>query len=399
MAMYKTDFFARQRSLTQSIRMAYGSVFAALLGLLIFTQPVGTFAAGLALIGSWWKSRQLRQGLSYMPRALGAVLILDNQTQNSRNHSDEYLQPAEKQLINVVTEMALASQLPIPKLFLLREEPGINAFVVADKQQQGCLVLTQGALDLLARDELQALIAYQLGQIKTHDAHLHQRLLGIYYGLEMTGLFGYRIARSIAAISDIFEDTPIAAVLGTVAIVIANFILGAIVLPIVIFGFGGLVYTWLMRKLIVAGTTERADAHAVQFTRNPAALVSLLEKLAPTEKAANSEHFTGHIKHPKAIQVQYMCFAEARKSWFIRFKPSIADRLRALRATPQPSSNQTQTPVFAESPTAPATEPSAEPLTKQATKPSIAANTNIDTDPKTNINTTEPQTTVDAAKL
>ena len=75
----------------------------------------------------------------------------------------------ERQLINVVEEMSIASGTPVPALYVLDDEPGINAFVAGTRATETVLVVTRGALDTFTRDELQGVVGHEYSHIFNHD--------------------------------------------------------------------------------------------------------------------------------------------------------------------------------------------------------------------------------------
>ncbi|OXE28039.1 hypothetical protein CA163_35975, partial [Vibrio parahaemolyticus] len=70
-----------------------------------------------------------------------------------------------RQLLNVVEEMSIASGIPVPPVYVMAEEHGINAFAAGMSIDDAVIGVTQGALDAFSRDELQGVIAHEFSHI------------------------------------------------------------------------------------------------------------------------------------------------------------------------------------------------------------------------------------------
>ena len=103
------------------------------------------------------------------------------------------LQPVteeDQRLRNVVEEMAIAAGLPVPTLYVLRGEPGINAFAAGFAPDRAVVAVTQGCLTQLTRDELQGVIGHELSHVQNGDMRLNLRLLALAGGLSALALVG-----------------------------------------------------------------------------------------------------------------------------------------------------------------------------------------------------------------
>lgn len=97
--------------------------------------------------------------------------------------SPDTLDSKHRQLLNVVEEMAIASGIPVPSVFLMAEEQGINAFAAGMSIDDAVIGVTQGALDSFNRDELQGVIAHEFSHILNGDMRLNTRLIGVLFGI------------------------------------------------------------------------------------------------------------------------------------------------------------------------------------------------------------------------
>ena len=172
------------------------------------------------------------------------------------------------QLYNVVEEMRIAASLPaMPRVFII-DTPVPNAFAVGLKPERACVAVTAGLLERLSRDELQGVIAHELGHISNRDT-LFMTLAGVTLGaivlladagMRMMFWGGGNRRRSSGK-----NGGAATAVLMIAALVLA------ILAPII------------ARLLYFACSRQReylADASAAQFTRYPAALAHALQKIA-----------------------------------------------------------------------------------------------------------------------
>jgi len=84
--------------------------------------------------------------------------------------------------------MAIASGVPVPEVFIMDNENGINAFAAGYTPDDAAVAVTRGMLEVMTRDELQGIIAHEFSHILNGDMRLNTRLMGILYGILMIGL-------------------------------------------------------------------------------------------------------------------------------------------------------------------------------------------------------------------
>ena len=249
---------------------------------------------GLILAGSAYKVAALsRHGGAAIAEELGGRLV-------SRSTSD----PLEQRLINVVEEMAIASGIPVPPVYILDAEQGINAFAAGSDINEGVVAVTRGTLEQLSRDELQGVVAHEFSHILNGDMRLNLKLIGVLHGIVLLTLAGRVLMRSARGNSR--NAAPI--VFGGLALVIVGYI-G------VLFG-----------KLIKAGVSRQreylADAAAVQFTRNPSGIAGALRRIASASST---------IEHPRAEEASHMFFgSSASLSQLMATHPPIDDRIARI---------------------------------------------------------------------
>ncbi len=103
--------------------------------------------------------------------------------------------PLRRRLRNVVEEMAIASGVPVPEIYVLEEESSINAFAAGFTPSDAAVAVTRGTLELLDRDELQGVIAHEFSHILNGDMRLNIRMMGVLYGIMVLGLIGRMFVR------------------------------------------------------------------------------------------------------------------------------------------------------------------------------------------------------------
>jgi Zn-dependent protease with chaperone function len=236
----------------------------------------------------------------------------------------------DRRLLNIVEEMAIASGVPMPRVFVMDAETSINAFAAGHSINDAVVTVTRGALTRLSRDELQGVIAHEFSHILNGDMRLNLRLIGVLYGLLIVALAG-RFLLELGGRSRGGGRSGGSAIAVLVAAGLALWILGYIG---VFFG-----------RLIKAGVSRQreflADASAVQFTRNPDGIGGALRKIAGlTEQTGLGTR----IDNPQAESLSHLFLGAARPS-FVRgifaTHPPMDERLRriygrAVSAVPAP---------------------------------------------------------------
>jgi Zn-dependent protease with chaperone function len=279
---------------------------------LLFWIASGTLA--FMAVGSGTKMAQLRDGGHSIAQGLGGRR-LDPLTED----------PAEQRLLNVVSEMALASGTPIPAVYLLENEPGINAFAAGHSASDAVIGVTRGCLDQLSRDELQGVIGHEFSHILNGDMGLNLKLIGVLHGLLLIYMAGREVLSWIYYPGVPRRDKDEGK--GTVAILAAA-------VAMVVIGYLGALGGRLIKSAVAREREFLADASAVQYTRNPEGIAGALRKIG--QLSAGSA-----VASPMAETASHLFFGEANGglawfgSWFATHPP-IAERLRRLGQVPLP---------------------------------------------------------------
>ncbi|HBI16264.1 MAG TPA: hypothetical protein DDY20_12280 [Desulfobulbaceae bacterium] len=219
----------------------------------------------------------------------------------------------ERRLLNIIEEMAIASGVTVPSVYLLAEERGINAFAAGFSQEDAVLGVTWGALHYLNREELQGVIAHEFSHILSGDMLINIRLQGLLHGILVLGLLGQTILRGAAHSSSRSRGGAGAAGIG-------------IGLVLFILGYAGVLAGRLLKSAIARQREFLADASAVQFTRNPLGLAGALKKIGGLDNGSR-------MRSPHAADISHMYFGNGMaESWFSAFSthPPLQERIKRL---------------------------------------------------------------------
>ncbi len=258
-----------------SVPFDFGWINWPLLGL------VGGLVSAVVSGGSLLKIAELRAGGSKVASLLGGRRLQPG----SRD-------PAEQRVMNVVEEMALASGIPVPPVYVLDDEPGINAFAAGHSIDDAVIGVNRGTIDQLSRDELQGVIAHEYSHILNGDMRMSLRMIGILHGIQVIALIGWAIIRSLRYSSSGNSKEKG----GGIALILA---IGA---GLLVLGSVGLFFARLIKASVSRQREYLADASAVQFTRNPAGIGDALKTIG-----LSSAHST--VKAGQAELISHMWFA------------------------------------------------------------------------------------------
>ena len=305
------DFFAQQARVRRSARwlvllfaLAVAAIIAAIdlicAFFLVGPRPqalLGISIAVLVLIGlcSLFRIASLRGGGSAVARSMNATPVPAD-TSN----------PQWKKLRNVIEEVAIASGVPVPEIWVMENEPGINAFAAGYTPADAAVCVTQGCLDKLDRDELQGVIAHEFSHVLNGDMRLNIRLIGLLFGILALGIIGRFLMYSSSGRSR--RDS------GNIALVgLAVFVIGYI----------GLFFGKLIQAAVARARESLADASAVQFTRQTTGIAGALKKIAALE-------FGSQLQASGRDEVRHMLFGDAERSSLFATHPPILQRIKAL---------------------------------------------------------------------
>lgn len=272
--------------------------FSAENGLLI--AGIGSLVISIVAVGSLMKTHELRKGGATVADMLGGRRLLPNTTDL-----------AERRVLNIVEEMALASGVPVPPVYVLDNEGGINAFAAGHTIDDAVIGLNRGTLEILNRDELQGVIAHEFSHILNGDMRMSLRMIGLLFGIQGIALIGTHLMRLASHMSrGSSRDKGGGAAVAFVAFGAGLFVIGSI----------GLLFARLIKASISRQREYLADASAVQFTRYPEGIAGALKMIG-----VNAE--SSRVKAPDAESISHMYFANMfgsdRQNFFATHPPLV----------------------------------------------------------------------------
>ena len=254
--------------------------------------------------GSLYKIASLSGGGHTVADLLGGTLL-----------HPETRDPDERRLLNVVEEMAIAAGTPVPPVYLMEKERGINAFAAGYTPNDAVIGVTRGCVQTLSRDELQGVIAHEFSHILNGDMRLNIRLMGVLFGILLIGIAGWIVFRStmyarLGSRDDRKGGNP----------------LPLVGLALYVIGYVGVFFGRLIQAAVSRQREYLADASAVQFTRNPEGIAGALKKIGAIAEGSK-------LETPEAGEAAHMYFGDGvGGAWLsmLATHPPLAERIRRI---------------------------------------------------------------------
>jgi Zn-dependent protease with chaperone function len=266
---------------------------------------VAAVTAGTIGLGSGYKILQLSGGGATLARELGGRAV-DPDTRH----------PDERRLLNIVEEMSLASGIPVPEVWVMDDEEGINAFAAGHTPADAVVGVTRGCMRALSRDEMQGVIAHEFSHILNGDMRLNLRMIGVVHGLLVMAIIGrivMRFAAQMRGSRDSKSGDPRLAIL----------LIGVVLLGL---GYLGVFFGKLIKAAISRQREFLADAAAVQFTRNPDSIGGALLKIG-------GYSYGSELKTPRSEEASHLMFSNAMGSALanaLSTHPPLDQRIKAI---------------------------------------------------------------------
>lgn len=251
-------------------------------------------------LGSAYKTSELSEGGSAVASLMGGRPVDPNTSDRD-----------ERKLLNVVEEMSIASGVPMPQVFVMDEERGINAFAAGHATSDAAVTVSRGCMELLTRDELQGVVGHEFSHILNGDMRLNLKLIGLIFGLLCLATIGRILLYARGGGRDRNNALPL---FGIVLLVL---------------GGVGVFFGRLIQAAVSRQREFLADASSVQFTRNPAGLSGALQKIG-------SYSLGSKLESEHAPDMCHMFFGNGLgetmfEPWATH--PPLADRIRAIDPT------------------------------------------------------------------
>ncbi|HEX3316329.1 MAG TPA: M48 family metallopeptidase [Gemmataceae bacterium] len=266
----------------------------------LFATTVGGVLV-VVTFGCLQKAMQLASGGKAVALLVNGREVLGNTTEAS-----------ERRLLNVVEEMAIASGVPVPPVYVLPEE-GINAFAAGHAPGDSVVAVSQGCLTYLTRDELQGVVAHEFSHMLNGDVLLNLRIVALVFGITALSQIGWVMLQMRSSRSSDKDDNR-----GGIQL------MG---LGLYLLGLAGAFFGWLIQAAVSRQREYLADASAVQFTRNPEGIGGALKKIGGLQAGSL-------VTNPNAGEISHMFLADAfsghRVTNLFATHPPLAERILRL---------------------------------------------------------------------
>lgn len=257
------------------------------------------------VFGTLFKIFSLRKGGRSIAEMMDARLI-----------SEDTKDLDEQKALNVVQEMVIASGMSkVPEIYRLEGEDSINAFAAGWNEDDAVIGLTDGAIQKLSRDELQAVIGHEISHIQHGDMNQNIRLMGVIHGLLVLAYLGqFLIRSSLYSSIGSRRSKDGRAVIAAIGVGVALIIAGSV----------GMLLGNIIKAAISRQREYLADASSVQFTRMPDSMENALRKIVESSKEKSN-----YLNEAHASQMSHMFFAKGVRSLFATHPP-VEDRIRRI---------------------------------------------------------------------
>ncbi len=260
---------------------------------------------GLAILYKW---NELRSGGAKIAESLGGTPLYP-----------DTMDKKERILLNVVEEMAIASGITMPEVYILKKERGINAFAAGYSPADAVIGVTRGCLKQLNREQLQGVIAHEFSHILNGDMKLNMRMIILLYGIDFLGSSVFNLIY-LGDDNESYSNEDSSSSFSGGRIIILIILLKVI-------GSIGVCFGNMIKASVCRQREFLADASAVQFTRNPNGLADALKIIGDYSRRGNviysSAHEAGHM---------FICnpIAESAWSFSIPTHPPLKERIKAI---------------------------------------------------------------------
>lgn len=251
-------------------------------------------------IASLFKTVSLRSGGGKVARDLGGVLV-----------EADARDPLRRRLYNVVEEIALASGIAVPEIYVLEHESAINAFAAGFTPADAAVAVTRGALEKLSRSELQGVIAHEFSHIFNGDMRLNIRLMGALFGILVLSLIGRRVLHGSYYVGRSKNNNGGAIVMIAIAVMLVGYI--------------GLFFGRWIKSAVSRQREYLADASAVQFTRDPDGIAGALKKISVYSDAS--------FLNVETEEVSHMLFGDGERTKMFATHPPLNERILRIDKT------------------------------------------------------------------
>ncbi|NOZ01505.1 MAG: M48 family metallopeptidase, partial [Deltaproteobacteria bacterium] len=255
---------------------------------------------GFIGLASLYRTSKLRSGGGAVAKMMGGRLV-DPGTRDK----------LERRLVNVVEEMSIASGVPVPEIYVMDQEKGINAFAAGFTPENAAVAVTRGTLEQLNRDQLQGVLAHEFSHILNGDMRLNIRLIGVLFGILAIAIVGRFLLYS-SSFSRRSKDNAVPMLVGITLFAV---------------GYIGVFIGRLIQSAVSRQREFLADSSAVQFTRNPNGIAGALKRIAGYKDGS-------YLRNPGSTEVGHLLFGQGDKislmAGLLATHPPLEERIRRI---------------------------------------------------------------------
>lgn len=222
------------------------------------------------------------------------------------NNAREITEQDNPILWHIVEDMAMVGQIPMPRVFIVDTDVQ-NAFATGSNPEKAGLAVTQGLLDNLNREELEAVVGHEITHIRNYDIRVTMLMSCIIIGLTFINSFASYFAfwgESFWDDDDDDDDN--------------SSVWAGMVIFIYILSYVGIIASSLINLAMSRNREYLADAGSVELTRNPQGMINALLKISGKSELEVKPQYTG------------MYFASTKTTSLLDDHPSIEDRIQAI---------------------------------------------------------------------
>ena len=261
-------------------------------------------------IGSLTKLVELRQGGAAVAAMMGGRRVVGNAKQLN-----------DRRIANVVEEMALASGMPVPPVYVLDNEQSINAFAAGYTMDDAVIGVNRGTIENLSREELQGVVAHEFSHILNGDMRMSLRMVAVLNGILLISIIGGQILNflnhtahhSMRRRSNNDGKGSGGFIVIMYVVAVGLYLIGSI----------GLFFGRWIKSTVSQQREYLADASAVQFTRIPDGIGNALKTIGGYSQGS-------HLKNGASEQISHMFFGECKSNFMFPTHPPILKRVRAI---------------------------------------------------------------------
>ncbi len=259
---------------------------------------VSAITAAIIGLASLFKIAGLKSGGATVAASMGGTLV----TADTRD-------PLRRRLYNVVEEISIASGTPVPDVFVMENEPAINAFAAGYTPADAAVAVTQGTLEKLTRAELQGVVAHEFSHIFNGDMRINIRLMGVLFGIMVLAIIGRKFLSSSRYRLSSSKNNNAGAII-------------SIGMALMVVGYVGLFFARWLKSALSRQREYLADASAVQFTRDPSGIAGALKKIAAYNHASYLQTDSEEVSH--------MLFGSGYRSFMFATHPPLEKRIERI---------------------------------------------------------------------